>query len=139
MLKLLNGQTFPLISLGLFIGTACMSQRNATMKVTNGSHLDPDHITVINRDDRSTEQRQDTYIFKSAVQGDLACYVELMNIATQKVEHYDSEFEWCDKPDMIGQTIVATFHTIFIDHCGSIEPCGRSQKTVSLQKAQILE
>ena len=62
-----------------------------------------------------------------------------VNIATQQVAHYDSGFEWCDKPDLVGQTIIATFHTSLIDRFSSIEPCDRLLETVSLQKAQILK
>ena len=85
------------------------------------------------------EHKRSTYIFESAEQGDLACYVTLLNTSTQKLEHYDSEFEWCHRPKLIGQTIKATFQQITVNDCESIEPCGQSGTTVSLRSAHIVE
>jgi len=80
-----------------------------------------------------------TYVFESVNQGDLACYVTLLNTSTQKLEHYDSEFDWCHKPELFGQKIKVTFHKIMINDCESIEPCGRSREVVSLKSAQIVD
>lgn len=99
----------------------------------------PRRLATLDSASEMTAPQPKTYMFKSAIQGDLACYVELLSLSTQKVEHYDSGFEWCEMPELVGQKIIATFHLITVNECSSIEPCARSREVLGLKEVRIID
>ena len=132
------------LTLVIFFSSACVPQQytliapNLSMEHEREQMAGQDHLDQ-ERGQQGRSQHRDTYIIKSVVQGDLACYVELLNVATQEAEHYDSAFEWCERPSLVGQNIIATFHTITVTDCESIEPCGKSRETMSLKTVQVID
>lgn len=132
------------ISLGMLLMSACKKHSH----LSQSDHLQLRRTSISGsksgvidqtRDHVQDAQRPKTYMFKSAVKGDLACYVELISLSTQEVEHYDSGFEWCERPELVGQKVIATFHLITVNDCDSLEPCGRSRETLGLKGLRIIE
>ncbi len=71
-------------------------------------------------------------------QGDLACYVDLLDLSTQKQTTFPASFDWCETGRLQqGQTYIIDFEEIEITDCVSIEPCDATRKVISLKQASV--
>lgn len=66
------------------------------------------------------------------VNGDLACYVDLMDDQGNRYQGLYAAFEICEQTDLIGQTVKLTYQPASFNDCNSNEPCGTSKTELAI-------
>ena len=109
---------------------ACSANQILSQQKTNQTHKQP----IIELENKI----ENTYQVIEVSQGDLACYVDLLDLNTQKQTTFPSSFDWCEIGRLHqGQTYLIDFEEIEIADCVSIEPCDATRKVISLKQASV--
>lgn len=74
----------------------------------------------------------------SLSQGDLACYVDLVDNEGKKYEGIFASFEICEQTSLLNKKVKLTYHKERFNDCQSAEPCGRTQIKLAIIKMQLI-
>ncbi len=73
------------------------------------------------------------------VNGDLACYVDLVDGEGNEYEGIYATFEICEKVSLINQPVKLSYQEEIFSDCEGIEPCGKTQTQLAIVAMQLLE
>lgn len=73
------------------------------------------------------------------VNGDLACYVDLVDGHGNPYQGLYAAFEICEQTDLIGQTVKLTYQPASFNDCNSNEPCGKSKTELAIVQIEPWE
>ncbi|MBD2388115.1 hypothetical protein [Cylindrospermum sp. FACHB-282] len=75
----------------------------------------------------------------SMTNGDLACYVDLVDTKGKKYQSVYAIFEICEKEKtFLNKKVRLTYKKEKFNDCQSIEPCGKTQLVTAITKMQIV-
>ncbi|MBE9241759.1 hypothetical protein [Synechocystis salina] len=73
------------------------------------------------------------------VNGDLACYVDLIDNQGNQYQGLYATFEICEETALIGQTVKLTYQPASFNDCDSNEPCGKSKTELAIVQIEPWE
>ncbi|QHV00936.1 hypothetical protein BWK47_12870 [Synechocystis sp. CACIAM 05] len=73
------------------------------------------------------------------VNGDLACYVDLMDSQGNQYQGLYAAFEICEQVALIGQKVKLTYQPLSFNDCQSSEPCGKSKTELAIVQIEPWE
>lgn len=73
------------------------------------------------------------------VNGDLACYVDLVDEQGGQYQGLYAAFEVCEQVALIGQKVKLTYQPASFNDCQSSEPCGKSKTELAIVQIEPWE
>jgi hypothetical protein len=67
-------------------------------------------------------------------QGDIACYVDLIDDENVRYEGIFADFEICQKTSLLDKKVKLTYRREEFNDCQSEEPCGKTQTKLAIVK-----
>ncbi|MBE9194550.1 hypothetical protein IQ219_04280 [Synechocystis sp. LEGE 06083] len=73
------------------------------------------------------------------INGDLACYVDLVDGQGNPYQGLYATFEVCEQAALIGQTVKLIYQPASFNDCDSNEPCGKSKTELAIVQIEPWE
>lgn len=73
------------------------------------------------------------------VNGDLACYVDLVDMEGKKYQGIYATFEICEKVSLLNKQVKLSYQEESFSDCEGIEPCGKSQTQLAIVEMNLLK
>lgn len=70
--------------------------------------------------------------------GDLACYVNLVDSKGKKYENVYAVFEICEQKSLLNKRVKLFYQKQNFNDCQSAEPCGKTKKILAITKMELV-
>lgn len=116
-----------------------INQTNKEVSVTESAQVTPTKKAAVSKNSEKSTTIQPTIgTVKELVNGDLLCYVTLID--ESGTEHnVGASFEICEKPQtFLNKKVRASYTIESVSDCESAEPCGKTKKESIITKMEVL-
>ncbi|WP_166482447.1 hypothetical protein [Scytonema sp. UIC 10036] len=88
---------------------------------------------------QSSNQRPTVATVKSMVNGDISCYVTLVDAKEKKYQEVPATFEICDREKtFLNKKVRLTYTKERVNDCQSAEPCGKTRIATLISRMTIV-
>ena len=137
------------IAIGSIGMMSCVKSANSTFKETQSNPLEPvranafgnsqaNLVAKADKTKQTSREQPNVGTVKSIVNGDLMCYVTLVD--ENKIQHeVGADFEICaNQNTFLNQKVRVSYELASINDCQSAEPCGKTRKESIITKMEII-
>ncbi|MFB8792296.1 MAG: hypothetical protein U7123_26470 [Potamolinea sp.] len=124
--------TIALIIGSLWIGLGANSQSDASFAIPTDTKVKTDNTN------KASAKKPTVGTVKSMVNGDLMCYVKLLD--ENRTEHnLGASFEICTKQKtFLNNKVRLTYQQVAVNDCQSAEPCGKTRQEFLITKMELI-
>ena len=74
---------------------------------------------------------------KSMTNGDIMCYVTLVDRQGKEYRDVGAAFEVCEKKTFLNKKVRLSYQKVSVNDCQSAEPCGKTRQATLITKMQL--